>query len=158
VTASLVRQLTEKQLLTPRVNWGRWIVDCPACSSALAVDPEWGWFNPQVGAVEARGFFRCWDCGLTAEVEWPPDELVYGAERLLMMRPDPKNRNFDPKSETLNDLMWENGAHGIFENLSSLELSGGPDGLLTVEDGRIRHDRLPLTGHWVQHDRKALER
>lgn len=158
MTASLVRQITEKQLLTPRVNWGRWIVDCPACSSALAVDPEWGWFDPRNNVAESRGFFRCWDCGLTGEVEWPPDELIGSAERLLMMRPDPKTRNFDPQLETLNDLMWENGAHGIFDNLDKLELTNIADGLLTVDDNHIRVDRLPLTGHWVQHDKKALER
>lgn len=158
MTASLVRQVTEKQLLTPRVNWGRWIVDCPACKSALAVDPEWGWHNPWSNTAESRGFFRCWDCGLTAEVEWPPDELIASAERLLMMRPDPQNRNFDPQTESLNDLVWENGAHGIFDNLDQLQLSGGADGLLIVDDNRIRRDRLPLTGYWAQHDKKALER
>ena len=157
MTASLVRQLTEKQLLTPRVNWGRWIVDCPACKSALAVDPVWGWFDPRLGRDQDRKFFRCWDCGLTAEVKWPPDELVDGAERLLMMRPDPQTRNFDPQAETLTDLMWENGTHGIFDNLDQLELTGTAGGLLTVDDNHIRVDRLPLTGHWMQHDKKALE-
>lgn len=141
--------------LTPRVNWGRWIVDCPHCSSALMIDPEWGWVEPRSTLVHDRDFFRCWDCGVSAEIEWPPDELIFSAERLLMMRPDPKTRNFDPKTETLNELMWENGAHGIFDNTHELDLHGVSDGnILTVTPEGIRNDRLPLTGFWPQHDHK----
>ena len=76
-----------------------------------------------------------------------------------MMRPDPKTRNFDPKLETLNDLMWENGAHGIFDDLDQLDLHGVSDHLfLSVSDSGIRTDQLPLTGYWPQHDKRALER
>ena len=159
MTAALVHQLAEHTTLTPRANWGRWLVDCPHCSSALTIDSEWGWYDPLNKKIQPRSYFRCWDCGLTAEVEWPPDELVFSAERLLMMRPDPKTRNFDPKLETLNDLMWENGAHGIFDDLDQLDLHGVSDHLfLSVSDSGIRTDQLPLTGYWPQHDKRALER
>jgi len=143
--------------LIPRANWGRWIVDCPRCSSALQIDPEWGWINYHKQTHHDREFFECWDCGITAEIEWPPDEMIFSAERLLMMRPDPKNRNFDPKTETLNDLMWENGEHGIFDDLKSLDLHGVSDHLfLSVSNSGIRVDRLPMTGLWRQHDKREI--
>lgn len=60
-----------------------------------------------------------------------------------MMRPDPSTRNWFP-GETLNDLMWENGIHGIFDNLEQLNLSVNPgDMLFAVEENRIRSDKLP---------------
>src|SRR4030095_1405894 len=156
VTAALVHKIApwgDTGRLTPRVNWGRWIVDCPNCSSALMIDPEWGWTVPRSKVVRPRDFFECWHCGTRCDVEWPPDELVFGAERLLMMRPDPKTRNFDPQTETLTNLMWENGAHGIFDQLDQLDLHGVSDhNVLTVDDSHIRADRLPLTGYWPQHD------
>ena len=106
-----------------RVNWGRWVVDCPRCPDAAVMDP---------GAP----MFLC-KCGAPAEVVWPPEETVYGIERLLLMRPDPSTRNWVPE-ETLVDLMVENGAHGIF---SAPNLPGE----LTVGDEAIRRDSLPLT-------------
>src|SRR6476619_6915198 len=108
-TLAKINPFGQPDALIPRANWGRWIVDCPHCTSALAIDPEWGWVNPRERTVHDREFFQCWDCGVRAEVMWPPDDLIKSVERLLMMRPDPKNRNFDPKTETVNELMWENG-------------------------------------------------
>lgn len=138
--------------LIPRANWGRWIVDCPRCTSALAIDPEWGWTNFRERTIYDREYFECWDCGYRGEVDWPPDELIYSVERLLMMRPDPKNRNFDPKAETINELMWENGAHGIFDDLDQLDLHGVSDHLILSVGGEgIKVDRLPMTGLWRQH-------
>ena len=137
--------------LTPRANWGRWIVDCPRCHSALAIDPEYGWRDLRSRVDHQREFFECWDCGVLGEVEWPPEELWRGAERLLMMRPDPKNRNFDPTTEDLNDLMWENGQHGIFDGLEALDLHGVSDHLfLSVDNNKIRKDALPEVGFWAQ--------
>jgi len=55
--------------------------------------------------------------------------------------------------------MWENGAHGIFDDLDQLDLHGVSDHLfLSVSDSGIRTDQLPLTGYWPQHDKRALER
>jgi hypothetical protein len=137
--------------LFPRANWGRWIVDCPRCHSALAVDPEYGWRDYRTRVDHAREFFECWDCGVYAEIEWPPEELWRGAERLLMMRADPMHRNFDPTTEDLNDLLWENGAHGVFDGFEALDLHGVSDHLaLSVDNDKIRKDVLPETGTWVQ--------
>jgi hypothetical protein len=121
---SLVRVLA-------RVNWGRWIVDCPHpyCRDALTFDP----LNspPQL--------FECRNCGTQAEIGWPPEQMVIGVERLLMMRPDPADRCWDP-SETLIDLMTQNGVLGVFD-----QLPAAPPGtsLLQVEEGRIVRDMLP---------------
>lgn len=103
-------------------NWGRWVLRCPACPNALAVEP----------GVE---LFTCPGCGTAAEIVWPPEEMVYGVERLLLMRPDESSRNWEPP-ETLVDLMMENGAHGIFDRV---------EGLLTVDTVGIRRDSLPST-------------
>ncbi len=115
----------------PRVpaeaNWGRWIVKCPTCPSALTLEPQ-------------TPLFRCTACGSDAEVVWPPEETVYGVERLLLMRPDESTRNWVP-GETLIDLMVENGAHGIF---AAVEMSPGQS-VLSVDDYSIRRDVLPVT-------------
>ncbi len=106
-----------------RANWGRWIADCPRaphCRNAETL----GRFSPVI---------NCANCGARAEVVWPPDDVVYSIERLLLMRPDETTQNWEP-GETLTDLMWENGAHGIFT---------GVPGELIVDGGGIRMDSLP---------------
>lgn len=83
------------------VNHSRWIVRCPFCPGAqLASD------------VDHRMF--CVDClheGTAAEdrwirVVWPDGRSA--AEEHLERRPDPRTRNFDPRSETVKDLIREN--------------------------------------------------
>jgi hypothetical protein len=83
----------------------------------------------------------CSYCEIRIEIVWPSEETVYGVERLLLMRPLPYTQNWWP-GETLVDLMWENGLHGIFDYPDEL---GVPDSPLIVDDGRIRRDRLPVT-------------
>lgn len=81
-----------------RVNWGRWIVDCTTCTSALALPP----------GTEAM---QCWDCGaIVPLIVWPPD--VASIEAVLAYRPDPNTRNWEP-GETVTDLIAENAVHGI---------------------------------------------
>lgn len=75
---------------------GCWIIDCPLCSGAQVVD---------LGA-------RCVDCGLLLEPRWPAEDLRYGVERMLSMRPIVHTRNWNP-GETLHDLLAENVQHGI---------------------------------------------
>lgn len=104
-----------------RANWGRWIADCVRCPSAMML---WR-FQP---------VFNCQDCGERCEIMWPPEETVYGIERLLLMRPRPENQNWD--GETLTELMWENGVHGIFDK---------PRGELVVDGVGIRRDELPAS-------------
>jgi hypothetical protein len=116
------------------VNWGRWIVDCPACPAALGY-----WTDaPRPDIVVGAPFFQCWTCGARAEIEWPSPQMRHGIERLLLMRPDETTQNWLP-GETLIDLMWENGAHGILSDLPD-----DPDLQLVVETERIRVDTLPL--------------
>lgn len=87
--------------------------------------------------------FECRECGMVTEIIWPSEDMVYGVERILMMRPDPSTRSWFP-GETLNDLVWENGEHGIFDNLERLNLPVKPgDMLFAVEENHIRVDRLP---------------
>lgn len=83
--------------------------------------------------------FICPACGAATEVIWPEPGIVAGVERLLMMRPHFKNRNWVP-GETLHDLMLENGANGVFDGLP---LTERPTALLTVTDTGIRLDALP---------------
>lgn len=110
-------------------NWGRWVGACGWCPSAMALTP-------------GTSAFRCRECGEATEVVWPSDAMVCGVERLLMMRPNVTTRNWRP-GETLRDLMFENGAHGIFDRC----LDDGPARiLLTVQDDRITVDALPDAG------------
>lgn len=109
-----------------RANWGRWVIDCPTCTSALTLPP----------GAEA---FACWDCGARAVVEWPAPEFVAGVERLLSMRPAVETRNWVP-GETLHDLLAENVQHGV---MTALALPEGPGALLAITGDRITVDRLP---------------
>ena len=109
-------------------NWSRWVAECGHC---------------QYGAATLQRFathFRCSFCGGVTEIIWPTPEMVRGVERLLMMRPDPSTRNWTP-GETLTQLCWENGEHGIFDGLDP-ELAPGPVPL-SVADNRIQIDLLP---------------
>lgn len=69
--------------------------------------------------------------------------MIVGVERLLMMRPDPSTRNWFP-GETLVDLTYENGAHGIFDNLAERGVSAAVgEMVLAVDQDQIRVDALP---------------
>ena len=103
-----------------RVNWGRWVADCPNpyCRSALAGTP-------------GQRYFACWECGTGADVVWPDnvDHITY----LLAMRPNPATRNWAP-GETLAELLEENVAHGI----TPPEVPGLPPGVTFL----VRNDRI----------------
>jgi hypothetical protein len=109
-------------------NHGRWVADCSHaayCDAAAHLD-------------RFQDGFIC-ECGRSTEVVWPAVDMVAGVERLLSMRPNPKNRNWRP-GETLIDLMTENAIHGIFD---SVEIPSGTS-MLSVEEGRIVTDLLPV--------------
>lgn len=127
-----------------RVNWGRWICDCPVCTSALQLQP-------------GTGGFRCWDCGASIEVVWPDVAMQRGVERLLMMRADPKTRNWT-NDETLEDLLRENAVHGVYDSpgLEGLFAQPGRE-LLVVAPDRIVVDRLPETAPLSAGRRPRLE-
>jgi hypothetical protein len=108
-------------------NHGRWVADCSHvayCDAAAHLD-------------RFQDGFIC-ECGRGTTVVWPSGDVVAGVERLLGMRPNPKNRNWMP-GETLTDLMWENGAHGVFDNVEAVPGTS----MLSVEEGRIVTDLLP---------------
>lgn len=134
-----------------RVNWGRWLADCPACGSALAVEPGSRVLGAPVwehdGAAWVRVGFRegCWDCGARTDLVWPDGAFVDGVERLLAMRPHAQTRNWQP-GETLHDLLRENAAHGLFSVPAIEGLARPGEELLAVgQDGRVEVDRLPST-------------
>lgn len=83
-------------------NWGRWVARCPAglCTNAVQVN-RW---QQRYECVGAGG------CGWTSYISWPPDPEA--VETLLAMRPDPNTRSWVP-GETLQDLLLENGQHGV---------------------------------------------
>ena len=110
--------------------WSDWEARCGAC---------------RYGAERLQRFqpmIECRVCGMVTEIIWPSEAMVKGIERLLMMRPDPTTRNWFP-GETLHDLMFENGAHGIFDNVPELEPG---QALFSVDDFGIRVDNLPALG------------
>jgi hypothetical protein len=107
-----------------RVDYGRWIADCRWCNGASLM---------RVGTRT----FDC-PCGALWEVVWPSEDILRGITRLLMMRPV-ENRWWAP-GDSLTTLMWENGQHGIFDNLPSIAPG---ETLLAVTDDRVVSDRLP---------------
>ena len=129
--------------LLPRVNWGRWIVDCPVCSSALLVERNarelGGWVYDAAGRRLRYGA-GCWDCGAQAALVWPERSFCDGVERLLQLRPDPSTRNW-VWPETLLDLAAENALHGVFDH-PALD-GGGPRTLLALDEHGITLDGLP---------------
>jgi hypothetical protein len=113
-----------------RVNWSRWVADCPSpfCTSALQLQREQPWF-------------QCWECGEVGEIEWPSfgDEI----ERVLLMRPDPFTHNWEP-GETLHDLYTQNLAHGIWPTSAESIIAAGGGPLFAVTDDRIVVDKAAL--------------
>lgn len=88
--------------LYARVNWSRWIVDCPFCKAAQ-------------DASRAKPIFWCVECDMLQN-EYAPMTVAFPLdadeiERVLMQRHNPKSRNWTP-GETLNDLIKENRDYG----------------------------------------------
>lgn len=80
-----------------RVNWGRWVFDCPACGGS-------GTATPQIATV------ICFDpCAAEYVADFPQDRDEI--ERLLMLRPDERNRNW--AGESVEQLARENQHHGV---------------------------------------------
>ena len=114
-------------LVQAYANWSRWVAQCGLCPWAKTLQR----FEPVM---------ECPLCGTVTEILWPSEDMVKGVERLLLMRPSPANRNWMP-GETLHDLMFENGAHGVFDAIPDDHPPG--TALFGVTDDRIRHDKLP---------------
>lgn len=93
-----------------RVNWGRWIADCPElyCNNAEELTLR-------------QGTFHCSVCQLVVTVEWPADpDAIWSA---LQERPRPATRNWYPSGhdeavrlglphgQTVADLIRETRDH-----------------------------------------------
>ena len=132
---ALVRSGT--YVVEAHASWGAWAARCGLCPNGTPFRHLPGYLRPGTPQWE------CWLCGTVTEVIWPSEAMMAGVERLLMMRPDPTTRNWFPP-ETLHDLMFENGAHGIFDNLEERGIISAPgDSLFAVDDLGIRKDNLP---------------
>ncbi len=87
-----------------RVNWGRWVVDCPWCKSAQLAS----WEDPR---------FFCVECGnapvdgMYIKVQWPSEEDVHSIEIILGKR-IPNHRHWT-SAESVHDLVIENMKHDI---------------------------------------------
>jgi hypothetical protein len=91
--------------ITPAaINHGRWVADCPQCRAALIVSKQ-----------DRR--FWCPLCGLPwngfrgIAVQFPNAAAIKTIETILLMRPDPHNRNWRP-GESIAQLARENLDHG----------------------------------------------
>jgi hypothetical protein len=113
-----------------RVNWSRWVADCPSphCASALQLYRDQPWFT-------------CLDCGEVSEIEWP--DMIEEIERILLMRPNPFTRNWEP-GETLNDLYEQNLEHGVLPAPLDSILTHPGGMVFAVTENRIIVDRAAL--------------
>lgn len=92
-----------------RVRQGRWLALCPWCHAAIyASELDRRFFCPLCGNVAVEGKW--------VPVVWPREPEAI--EELLLVRPNPINRCWEPH-ETLDDLRAENRTAG----LSSLEVA-----------------------------------
>lgn len=114
-----------------RVNWGRWIGDCPVpyCRTAT-----------QLGLYEP--VFSCAACGHRADAAWPP--YAHDIARLLMMRPDFVTRNWEP-GEDLHDLLSENVTHGVIAPDRDAFAPGNHQ-LIAITGDTITADRITPPG------------
>lgn len=81
--------------MVPYVNHGRWVIDCTNCGSGVLANAE------QV---------TCLECQVGYDIDFPSDREE--AERVLSYRPL-MNQNWNPETETLDDLKAENTLHGL---------------------------------------------
>lgn len=83
--------------VSPYINHGRWVADCPNCRGGM-------------GVTESFDTACCLDCGHFYHVQFPGGAAE--AEALLSARPA-VNRNWHPATERVADLKAENKAHGL---------------------------------------------
>jgi len=91
------------------MSHGLWVADCPreGCRGA-----EHYGSHPVTGYVGglSRSVFRCENCKLSTEAQWPSD--ADDIEMLLSARPVPETRNWLP-GESVRDLLTENLANRV---------------------------------------------
>ncbi len=79
----------------PRIDHGRWIVDCQCGSGA---------------GVSRQGKAFCFECGAIMRVLLPSVDQRNAAEALLTLRKE-SNQNWHPDHETVDDLRAENAVN-----------------------------------------------
>lgn len=107
---------TSKRWAMARVNWqtrgqipayiGRssWRANCPFCTESVVAEPGQPFFCPNCLMLQ--------NGGLAMETVFPKERAEI--ERLLLLRPNPENRNWLP-GERIGHLIIENVEHGILE-------------------------------------------
>jgi hypothetical protein len=112
-----------------RVNMGYWVASCPR-PFCMGAEHFGGRLNglgmAELGGLTETGF-TCKTCGLQCPSVWPAERREI--ERILMERPNPRNRNWEPH-ESPFILIFENVRHGIFPP-ASIEAAQTP-----IEYGR----------------------
>lgn len=146
-------ELLVKDTTLAFVSFGRWVSECSSgyCDAAVEFNslkpPHLPTFTPA---------FVCWECGHRTEVIWPSPQMLYGIERLLLLRRNPRNQNWLP-GETLTDLQHENGLHGVYDFLEGLQLEATPGtSLMSITETEIRVDELPVLN--PRRELRAVER
>jgi hypothetical protein len=105
VSAEMVTSLGEP--LPAWVSGGRWIVMCPCGGAQLAARDDHRFFCVDCLNAQVGGQWRT--------VRWPDD--AEAIEAALLRRPAPETRTWLP-TETLSDLLAENAAHGVTQDIS----------------------------------------
>lgn len=69
-----------------RLDWGRWVADCPApnCKNAMQLERDQAEFRCRFLADEKRQLYG--GCGTVAPIEWPED--VAGIGRAVIGEPE----------------------------------------------------------------------
>lgn len=103
-------------------NTGWWVAQCPApgCHGAEYYGVADTAAGRRVGGLTLDRYVCLIGCGRAFAAVWPSLSLRAGVEQLLALRPDPAKRNWEP-GETLEQLLWENAAHGIGAPAPTLE-------------------------------------
>jgi len=89
-----------------RIDHGRWVVDCPArrcCAAQVAAETDPRFFCHQC--------FNAGYDGAWLPVVWPDVGTRTEIETLLLLRPEPEQRNWRP-GETVEMVRAENVEHG----------------------------------------------
>jgi len=90
-----LRVVVDRRILRPRLEKGRWLVDCPNCRAGIAIEPDW----PEAGCSDPE----C--CRWFTQIEIPTDR--HDIEAVLNRRRARRNKNWRP-GETVTQLRDEN--------------------------------------------------
>ena len=93
---------TNGMTVQAKINHSRWVVDCPYCPESLPAQPGLPMYCPNCGCVENGGF------ALTVVFPEEREQI----EAVLLKRPLPQNRNWEP-GEDMALLLAENVMAGI---------------------------------------------